>query len=161
MALSPREARAASAPYRVLGTDEVATLEGLAEALVPGARVAGISHFIDAQLAAAGEDCLLMLKYLGVPPADFTGFYRDGLNSVERLAQTRFSRAWPALSAAQADSLLTAMNDDVGPEWNGPPAAFFLFVVRSDACDVVYGTPAGFAGLNTPYMAHIEPTAPW
>jgi hypothetical protein len=159
--LSPREARAANLPHRVLDKEQVATLEGLAEALVPGSRAAGISHFVDAQLAAASEDCLLMLKYLGVPASDFRGFYRGGLGSAARLADDRFSKSWSTLSGAEAESLLTAMDDAGGPEWTGPPAGFFLFVVRSDACDVVYGTPAGFARLDVPYLAHIEPKDLW
>ena len=45
--------------------------------------------------------------------------------------------------------------------WEGPPAGFFYFVLRSDAVDVVYGTKTGFEVLGVPYMAHIEPTSDW
>ena len=45
--------------------------------------------------------------------------------------------------------------------WRGPPAAFFLFVLRMDAIDVVYGTQDGFDRLDLPYMAHIAPPARW
>jgi hypothetical protein len=33
--------------------------------------------------------------------------------------------------------------------------------VRSDAVDVVYGTPAGFEALGVPYMEHIMPPRRW
>ena len=32
---------------------------------------------------------------------------------------------------------------------------------RSDAVDVVYGTPEGFAKLGVPYMPHIMPPTSW
>jgi hypothetical protein len=69
--VSPRSAQAAALPYQILTEEEVATLQGLAEAIVPGAREGGISHYIDKQLAAAAPNCLLMLKYLGVPFEDY------------------------------------------------------------------------------------------
>tara|TARA_R110002110_G_scaffold413729_1_gene641623 strand:+ start:112987 stop:113544 length:558 start_codon:yes stop_codon:yes gene_type:complete len=159
--LSPREAQAADLPYQVLSQEEVATLAALAEAIVPGARDAGITQFIDKQLAADDENCLLMLKYLGVPLNDFTGFYRSGLQSAAQLAQTRFSRPWSALAADEAGQLLADMNSNDKIEWQGPPAAFFFFVLRSDACDVVYGTEDGFARIGVPYMAHIAPIKAW
>lgn len=159
--LSPGAARAAGLPYQVLSTDEVSTLEALAEALVPGAREAGIAHFIDKQLAAAPQDSLLMLKYLGVAAAGFTDFYRGGLSAAAQLAKTRFDKSWSSLAAAQADTLLAGMAADDTKDWIGPPSSFFQFVVRSDACDVVYGTEAGFARIGMPYMAHIEPPQAW
>ncbi len=159
--VSPRSAQAAALPYQVLTEEEVATLQGLAEAIVPGAREAGVSHYIDKQLGAAAEDCLLMLKYLGVPFADFIGFYRGGLHSAGRLARLRFSLPWPALSADQAQTLLVEMNGDTDIEWDGPPAPFFFFVLRADASDVVYGTEQGFDQIGMPYMAHIEPAQAW
>ena len=45
--------------------------------------------------------------------------------------------------------------------WSGPAAGLVYFVLRSDAVDVVYGTPAGFERLGVPYMAHILPPAGW
>jgi hypothetical protein len=159
--LSPGAARAAGLPYQVLSTDEVSTLEALAEALVPGAREAGIAHFIDKQLAAAPQDSMLMLRYLGVAAADFAGFYRGGLSAARQLAKSRFDASWFSLDAAQANTLLAGMAGDETKDWGGPPSSFFLFVIRSDACDVVYGTEAGFARIDMPYMAHIAPPLAW
>jgi hypothetical protein len=159
--LSPASAHAAGLPYQVLSADEVSTLEALAEALVPGAREAGVAQYIDKQLAAAPRDNLLMLKYLGVSPGDFTGFYRGGLSAAGQLAKLRFDRPWSSLDTSQASILLADMAADQAKDWNGPPSSFFHFVIRSDACDVVYGTEAGFGRIDIPYMAHIEPPRAW
>ena len=161
LSLSPRAALAAGLPYQVLSGQEVSALEAVAEALVPGARDAGIAHYIDKQLAAAPQDSLLMLKYLGVSPAEYLGFYRGGLAAAVHFAQARLGKAWPLLDPGQAQALLAAIASGETADWDGPAAPFFHFVIRSDACDVVYGTEAGFARIDMPYMAHIEPPQPW
>src|SRR5438309_5364273 len=48
--LTPREARARGVPFRLLQAREAETLEARGETLVPGARDAGIAHYIDEQL---------------------------------------------------------------------------------------------------------------
>ena len=65
------------------------------------------------------------------------------------------------LDDAQSSALLAEIAGDKAPGWEGPPASFAFFVLRSDACDVVYGTEAGFASLGIPYMAHIAPAQAW
>jgi hypothetical protein len=159
--VSPRSAQAAALPYQILTEEEVATLQGLAEAIVPGAREAGVSHYVDKQLGAVAHDCLLMLRYLGVPFADFIGFYQSGLHSADRLARLHFSLPWSALSIEQGQTLLLEMNGNADLKWGGPPAPFFFFVLRADASDVVYGTEQGFDQIGMPYMAHIEPPQAW
>src|SRR6267143_1000401 len=57
--LTAREARAQGVPFRLLKASEADTLEALGETLVPGARAAGISHFIDQQLSVPPEDAQL------------------------------------------------------------------------------------------------------
>ncbi len=159
--LSPAAARAAGLPYQVLTAQEAVTLEALAEALVPGAQEAGIAQYIDRQLALPPADSMLMLKYLGVEPGNFAGFYQGGLAAADRLATAGDGKPWPQLDAARRAALLAAMATDQAEGWSGPPASFFIFVTRSDACDVVYGTEEGFARIDTPYMAHIAPPQPW
>jgi hypothetical protein len=44
---------------------------------------------------------------------------------------------------------------------DGFPIFLFFMCLRSDAVDVVYGTPAGFEKLNIPYMQHILPPEGW
>jgi hypothetical protein len=49
--LLPREARAQKIPLKALTADDAARLEAVVDALVPGAREAGIAHFVDQQCA--------------------------------------------------------------------------------------------------------------
>jgi hypothetical protein len=102
-----------------------------------------------------------MLKYLGVPAEGFTGFYQGGLASAAELASSRFGKSWIELGAEQSSELLAEIAGDTAAAWEGPPASFFFFVLRSDACDVVYGTASGFDRVDMPYMAHIEPLETW
>ena len=53
--LTARQARAGNVPFRLLKANEAETIESMGEALVPGAREAGIAHFIDQQIAAPPE----------------------------------------------------------------------------------------------------------
>lgn len=164
---TPRRARAESIPYMVLGDGEVEILGAFGEALAPGAREAGVAHYVDAQLAAvargdAGE-ALLLIRYLDVPPAAWQGFYQGGLAALEALSLGRYKKSVAALDGEDAAALVRAIAGEQPADWpaDAPPAAFFYFVVRADAADVVYGTMQGFAALGVPYMAHIEPEAGW
>jgi hypothetical protein len=66
-----------------------------------------------------------------------------------------------ALSPEQSAELVRKMSGGSVSGWQGPPAPFFYFVMRSDAVDVTYGTEAGFAALDVPYMPHIAPPSRW
>lgn len=159
--LSPAQAQAAGLPLQILSGQEASTLEAITEAVVPGARKAGISQYLDKQLAASHEDSLLMLKYLGVAQSDYLSFYQGGLRSADKLAHARFEKGWPELTSSETGILLTDISGTQPEGWQGPPVAFFFFVIRSDASDVVYGTEEGFAEIGVPYMAHIAPPEPW
>ena len=159
--LTPAEARAQDLPLKVLTPVEAETLGAVAEALVPGALDSGIVHYIDHQLSADAEDSLLMLQYLGVPHAGFTGFYRAALAGTVAAAQARFEANWADLNEAQITEIAGLLNGPDPLAWTGPPSGFFSFVLRGDACDVVYGTEAGFDRIGMPYMAHIRPVSPW
>jgi hypothetical protein len=135
--ISPRQAHAASLPLKTLNKVQARTLGALAEALVPGALEAGIIQYVDMQLAESNT--LLILKYLGLDASAMPGFL-----TAEQ------AQDWTANIAASSDE-----------KWQGPPAKFFFFVTRADACDVVFGTNAGSEALNIPYMAHIAPTRTW
>jgi len=158
--LSPAEAYAQSVPLTVLNESDATTLEVLAEAIVPGARVAGIRNFIDSQLSADSENSLLMIRYLGVP-APFIGFYTEGLRSSEQLAQTRYKKSIAALNTEELSQIVGDIAQGKIAGWQGPPAEFFFFVLRSDAADIVYGTLGGFDHLDIPYMPHIKPEQSW
>lgn len=136
---------------QTLTPEQCQTVDVLGEALVPGAQRAGISAYIDNQLSA-GTDSLLMAKYVGVPTDQQIGFYRSAIDAAN-IALNQANLRPPQLLSAMA-------NDNVA-DWQGPPASFFFFLLRSDSLDVTYGTERGFAELDIPYMAHITPPKPW
>jgi len=158
--LTPAQARARNADLHVLSSAQAATLESLADAIVPGAREAGTSNFIDSQLTADPSDSLLMIRYLGVS-APFTDFYLNGLENAQRLAKTNFSTEITKLKSNELERLIDQISSDSDSEWNGPPSSFFYFVLRSDAVDMVYGTEAGFDTLGIPKMLHIKASQWW
>lgn len=158
--LTPREAHAAKASFRVLGGAEIRALEAFGEVLVPGAVESGLSHFVDHHLAAAPADSLLMLRYLDIPPP-YADFYRAGLAALDKASTAAHGRVFADLPPAAANELVTTLGRSSPPGWQGPPSPLFFFIVRSDAVDVVYGTPEGFEKLGVPYMPHIMPPSNW
>src|SRR5206468_12172301 len=66
--LTPRAARAQGIALRTLSAEQAAILDALGETLVPGARAAGISHFIDQQISIPPEEALLEARILNVRP---------------------------------------------------------------------------------------------
>jgi hypothetical protein len=62
--LTPRQARARNVPFRLLKEQEADTIEALGETLVPGARQAGIAHFVDQQLSVPPGEALLEARIL-------------------------------------------------------------------------------------------------
>ena len=159
--MTPAVAREQKIALQVFSEAEALTLEALANAIVPGAQKAGISHYLDHHLTQTAENCLLMIKYLGIQHHAFTDFYQSGINNAHKVSQARYGRNWAALDAEQTAILLEDMTADNIPDWQGAPASFFFFVLRSDAADLVYGTAEGFAGIDFPSMAHISPPANW
>jgi hypothetical protein len=158
--LSPREARARQAVFTELSPSEQRTLEALGEILLPGSAIAGLAHFVDHQIAAPHGDCLLMARALDIP-APIARFYRAALGAVDLAAQHAFSVAFPDAAPAQRQLLVEqmALSDPSG--WQGPPAPFVFYLLRSDAIDVCYGTPDAYARLGVPYMPHLLPVTPW
>lgn len=158
--LTPAAARTAGAGFGILTPAEVATLERLGEVLVPGAAEAGIAHFVDAQLRGPAEAFLGTLRYVDWP-APFEGFYREALAAIEAHATTRLGEPFSSVSPEDATLIVQGIATAQPDGWTGPPAPLVYFVLRSDAVDVVYGTPAGFARLDVPYLAHIPPGEGW
>ena len=155
MMLTPEQARAQKVNLRTLKPDQVTMLEALAEGLVPGSVKAGVTHFIDHQISIEPGDCLLIAKYLQAP-VPYAGFYATGL----KVAQSMAGKPLASLDAAALESLLTKMSKP-GTVVEGFPIFLFYLCLRSDAVDVVYGTPEGFEKLNVPYMQHILPPETW
>lgn len=145
----------------VLTAHEAAIYDAWCDQLAPGAAEAGVSRYLDAQLAAPREEAFLFLRVLANPP--FEGFYRQGIAGIEQETRARFGSdaSYTALDDAQQRALIDAAAAETTRVWNTPPPSFFFFVSRADAVDVAYGTEAGFRRLGVPYIAHIRPPAPW
>ena len=159
--LTAREARAQGVPFRLLKATEADTIEALGETLVPGARAAGIAHFIDQQLSVPPEEALLEARILNVRPP-YVNFYRAAIGAIDKASEARSSgRRFAQLNATEQREFVDLMRQNKLDSWQGPPGSFVYLVTRSDAVDVVYGTMAGYAALGIPYKAHIAPTKRW
>lgn len=137
----------ANQPAIAISPAQWSLIEALAEAIVPGSRSAGLTAFLQRQLANPPEQALLMVRYLGLPVTPIA-FY-EGL--AEQLSAVHGSVTF------DAHALQAQMATDSVAIWQGLPASLYHFVLRSDGCDVVYGTPAGSKLLGLDYLAHIAP----
>jgi hypothetical protein len=159
--LSAREARAQNVPFRLLKVNEAETIEALGETLVPGARAAGIAHFIDQQLSVPPEEALLEARILNVLPP-YAKFYRAAVGAIDNASQAVNSgRKFTQLSSSEQHDFVDAMRQNKLQVWQGPGGPFVYLVLRSDAVDVVYGTMEGYEALGIPYMPHIAPDKRW
>jgi len=157
--LTPEEARAKGIKIAHLSGHETLVLEKLAEAMVPGSVAAGVAHFVDHQLGVDADDCMLIAKYFPVPQP-FTTWYKSGLAAAETFARTKLKKKPSALTAGELHQLVGEMGRP-GTQAEGFDLSLFYLCLRSDAVDVVYGTPKGFEKLDVPYMAHIMPPEGW
>jgi hypothetical protein len=159
LVLTPAQARTQQVTLRTLSAGQVKTLEVFAEALVPGSINAGVIHFIDHQITADPADCLLIAKYLQAP-LPYRDFYAAGLRSLDSMAQQMAGKSLASLDEPTLEKLVTQASLPTATV-DGFPVQLFYMCVRSDAVDVVYGTPEGFQRLNVPYMQHILPPESW
>src|SRR5256885_10439899 len=155
--LSPRDAFAQGLPVKVLTADERATLEALGETLLPGAKDAGLAHYVDQQLSADPSECLLLARALGVMPP-YANFYRAGLAGLDQSSLKAHGVKFAELAAEKRSEFVEQIRQKSPGGWGAPPPSpFFYFVSRGDAVDVYYGTVEGFERLGIPYMPHIIP----
>jgi hypothetical protein len=159
--LMPRQAYAQGVPLRTLKPEEAKTLEAVGEALVPGARIAGVVQFIDQQISIPPEEALLEARIMNVRPP-FANFYRSAIGAIDRASGTRNGgRGFAELDAGEQHDFIDNMRQNKIDGWQGPAAPFVYFLLRTDAVDVVYGTMDGYAKLGVPYMPHIAPSRSW
>jgi hypothetical protein len=158
--LTPGAARARGVPFRLLKANEAETIEALGETLVPGARAAGIAHFIDHQVSVPAEEALLEARIMNVRPP-YVNFYRAAVGAVDRAAQALHGRKFADLSTVEQREFVNLMRQNKVDGWQGPAGGFVYFLLRSDAVDVVYGTVEGYEALGIPYMPHIAPEKRW
>jgi len=160
MMLTAGEARVQGVPFRLLKEPEAETIEALGETLVPGARKAGIAHFIDHQISVRPEEALLQARILNVQPP-YINFYRAAIGAVDRASQSQHSRRFAQLASHEQQEFVNNMRQNKIEGWQGPAGGFVYFVLRSDAVDVVFGTVEGYEALGIPYMPHIAPEKRW
>jgi Gluconate 2-dehydrogenase subunit 3 len=161
MLLSPRQARAQNAAFKTLEPAQIETIEAVGETLVPGARDAGLSHFIDQQISGPSEEALLEARILNVRPP-YANFYRAALRAVDGASRTQYAgRPFAQLTETECVDFIDAMRQNKASGWQGPPGPFVYLILRSDAVDVVYGTMDGYSKLGIPYMPHIAPEKRW
>jgi hypothetical protein len=148
--LTPRQARAQGAALRTLTADQAATLEAMGETLVPGAKDAGITYFVDQQISIPPQEALLD-RIMNVKPP-FANFYRAALGAIDGASSARYGgRNFAQLAANEQHEFVDLMRQNKLDGWKGPAASFVYFLLRSDAVDVVYGTMDGYAHLDVPY----------
>lgn len=157
--LTPEQARAQGVPLMKLTAEQARRMEALAEAMVPGSAALGVVQFIDHQLNADPNEAMLIAKYFGVA-LPYVNFYAKGLEVAAGMAGTVAGKSIDELDAAGLEQLIKAMAPP-GTMVDGFPIFLFYMCLRSDAVDVVYGTPDGFKKLNVPYMQHILPPEGW
>jgi hypothetical protein len=158
--LAPKEAKAAGVRLTVLSDSEGDLLEHIAESMVPGARAAGIAHFVDQQLSRGPDKVLLSIRFFGIDPP-YAAFYQNTLSAVSRAAHELYSAMYRDLNPDQSLRLLDLMRQSLLTDWSGPSSSVAYTAFRNDAMDVVYGTEEGMAKLGIPYMAHRRPPARW
>jgi hypothetical protein len=158
--LTPRQAHAQNVPLRTLTADQAATLDAVGETLVPGAKHAGITNFVDQQISIPPEQALLQARILNVRPP-YANFYRAMLGAIDGASNKAKGRKFADLSPQEQHDFINLMRQNKIDGWQGPPGPFVYTVLRSDAVDVVYSTMEGYAALGIPYMPHIAPTKEW
>jgi hypothetical protein len=103
--LMPSEARAQGVPLRTLNAEQAATLDALGETLVPGAKQAGITNFVDQQISGPAEEALLEAR----PAPCRVGLVRSSAR-MDRLGAARRS-----MKSAIRQSLHSAGGGSSGP----------------------------------------------
>ena len=160
--MSPKDAHESGADFTRLSPPLVAILDARGDVLVPGAKAAGLAHYIDANLAREAGESLLMVRYLDVTTPQ-TLFYTAGLAALDSHCRATTGKPFTDQSEAETTAIVAALLKGNPAGWesvaDAPPAALFYLAVRGDAVDIVYGTMAGFEALDIPYAGHIDPTS--
>src|SRR5262249_32279606 len=121
--LTPGEARAVGVAFRLLDAHEAETIEALGGTLLPGARAAGIAHFIDQQVSVPAEEALLEARIMNVRPP-YVNFYRAAVGAVDRAAEKLHGRRFADLSTIEQTEFVNLMRQNKIEGWQGPAGGF-------------------------------------
>ena len=124
--LTPRQAHAERVPLRTLSAEQAATLDALGETLVPGAKEAGITQFVDQQISGPPERALLQARILNVRPP-FANFYRAALGAVDAASDKNKGKKFAELSAAEQHDFVGQMRINKIEGWQGSAVAVHLW----------------------------------
>src|SRR5258707_10195974 len=130
--LTPRAARAQGVPLRTLSAAQAETLDALGETLVPGARQAGMSHFIDQQISILPEEALLEARILNVRPP-YANFYRAALGALAKAAAAQADQRFAWLPRPAQREFVGLMRPAKLRGSQGPSKAFAPIVSARDA----------------------------
>lgn len=158
--LTPRQARGEGVPLRTLTADQAATLDAVGETLVPGAKEAGVTNYVDQQISVPPEQSLLQARIMSMRPP-YANFYRAALGAIDKASTATKGKKFAELTSGEQHDFVNSMRQNKIDGWQGPPSPFVFNVLRGDAVDVVYATMDGYAMLGVPYMPHIAPTKKW
>src|SRR5205085_9857449 len=100
-----------------------ADLEALGETLVPGARAAGIAHFIDHHISVPPEEALLEARILNVRPP-YANFYRAAIGALDKATATQADQRFAWLPAPAQRELVSLMRQGKLQGRQGPAEAF-------------------------------------
>lgn len=129
-----RLGRAPEGPWRLLTPDEARLADAIAEQIVPadrdpGAREAGVVHYIDRQLDG--------------PLARFAAPFRAGLRLLQQTCQTRHGKPFEALGWPEQTRLLEELERNKAPKeiWTDASARDFFNLCRDLTMQGFYGSP--------------------
>ena len=115
----------------------------------PGASEANVLNYIDLALAGAY--------------AELQDFYRRGLDQLDTFSRDRFSSNFVALSVAQQDEIVAALEDGSASGFEWPSAREFFAVLRTHTmegmfADPIYGGNRDFTGWQLVGFPGAQPT---
>ena len=129
-----RMGRAPEGPWRVLTPDEARLVEAVSEQIIPsdrdpGAKEAGVVHFIDRQLDG--------------PYKRFAEKYHAGLACLAKTSQALYGKAFEALAWPDQTRVLQALESNKVPKdiWSTPKASEFFGLIRDHSMQGFYGSP--------------------
>src|SRR5271170_2965405 len=109
--LTPRQAQAQNIPLRTLTPEQAATLDAMGEALVPGAKAAGITNFVDQQLSIPAEQALLEARIMNVRPP-YANFYRGALGAIDKASGKTQGKKFAELTADEQHAFINLMRQN-------------------------------------------------
>lgn len=125
---------APTGPWRVLTPEEASLVDAVSEQIIPadkdpGAREAGVVHFIDRQLDG--------------PYKKHAENYRKGLACLEKTSQAMFGKSFAQLAWPDQTRLLQALESGKTPKdiWTQPSSKEFFGLIRDHTMQGFYGSP--------------------